>query len=747
MKKINNINKVKEKCYGCCSCAQICVNKAIEMKYNNEGFIYPYIDENKCIECGICLEHCPVIFDKNKNVYNQKCYAVFSNELIAKESSSGGVFTVLSESILERGGVVYGAAFDDEWLVHHILVDNKEDLLKLKTSKYVQSNIEGIYNEIKHILKKGKIVLFTGTPCQVLGLYAFLGKIYENLYTIDIFCHGVPSPLVWKKYLNEIVDIKKVKTINFREKQVSKKVISNYNSWENYNISIIQKNEEKFCQHHRDNIYLIGFLKNLYLRRACYTCPFTRTTRYGDISIGDFWGYRSIDNKQDTNNGMSAVLINSKKGECLFNLSSNIDFKRNVNLTDIIKGNPILKEPSKKNKNRELFMNELQSNKANKIESIIKKYTEDKNVGILNFSSFTWFNYGAVLVGYALEQAIKKSGYSPYTINFIPHRNLFNATDDNPFECFRKKFMNLTGIVTNKVELIKNINNKFSRICIGSDQVLRWSYDFIYYLDWFHGNKNLISYAASFGVSISNISILKKYYIKHCIKRFDTFSVREESSALFLKNELNIDTEVLCDPTLLIQDKEYQKIIDIEAKEELPSEYIAIYFLQHDKNILNNIKYKIIDAYKDDYGNMRSVGDWLNIIKNAKYVITDSFHGSVFSIIFKREFITLSTENSGNERLETLMKQLGINRFITDKTISMDLFNNVIDYNKVDMLLDKLRIDGFNYLKKSLSTKQTYKKIERRKLNILIFIYFILKECFDEVKNSLKQIKILFHKM
>ena len=741
----NNINIIGENCFGCASCVQICTQSAIEMRYN-KGFLYPFVDTYKCTKCGMCLEHCPVNFKFNDNIYNQKCYAAYSNDEIAKDSSSGGIFTILGEYILEQGGVVCGAAFDDEWLVHHILVDNKKDLFKLKTSKYVQSNTKKVYSEIKNTLENNKLVLFTGTPCQVAGLYAFLEKKYKNLYTVDIFCHGVPSPLVWKKYINEITDIKDIININFRDKNINKDFMLNNKGWEDFSLTITKKNGEIFSQNHRENIFFKGFLKNLYLRSSCYICPFTRTLRCGDMSIGDFWGYQRIDKKRDISKGMSAIIINSKKGEQFFQ-KINIDFKKDVKISEIVLGNSILKEPVKKHKNYNIFMNQIIHNNVYSVVNLINEYTEDKNVGVLNFSSITWNNYGAVLVGYAMEQAIKKLGYTPYTINFIPHEKLFYATNDNPFENFRKTFMNLTGIVTNKVELLKYINNKFSKICIGSDQVLRWSYDFIYYLDWFHGNKNLISYAASFGTSTLKFNMIKKYYIKYCVNRFDSFSVREDSSVTFFKNELNINSKVVCDPTLLISSSEYQKIIDKEAKEILPNEYIAIYFLQNNKNILSGITLKIIDAYRDDYGNLRSVGDWLNIIKNAKYVITDSFHGSIFSIIFKKEFITLSTKNKGNERLVSLMKQIGIDRFITDKNISMDLFNDKIDYNKIDTQLDKMRKDGFCFLANSLSIKQTYKKIEKRKFSIVFFIYFIFKECLIDVKNILKKIKFLSHKI
>ena len=369
--KKNNIDIIKNDCFGCSSCVQICTKNAIKMQYNSQGFLYPFIDEYKCIECGVCLTHCPVNFKIRDNIYNQKCYAVYSNDEIAKESSSGGVFTVLSDYILEQGGVVCGAAFDDKWLVHHVLVDNKKDLLKLKTSKYVQSNTKKVYSEIKNVLKSGKYVLFSGTPCQVAGLYSFLEEKYENLYTTDIFCHGVPSPLVWKKYINEIIETKDIISINFRDKNIGKNIASNNKGWQNFSLTILGKNGEEFSQNHQENIFYRGFLKNLYLRCSCYVCPFANTSRCGDISIGDFWGYRVIDDKRDINNGMSAVLINSKKGEYLFNsVNERFEFKKNVKLSDIVNGNPILKEPAKRHNNYKKFMNSFSKNRQCNINII-----------------------------------------------------------------------------------------------------------------------------------------------------------------------------------------------------------------------------------------------------------------------------------------------------------------------------------------------------------------------------------------
>ena len=190
-------------CCGCGSCANACPKMAVSMKENHEGFFTPYVNENLCIGCGLCLKACTILNDKRPNAKEPECYAAQASDDIRAVSSSGGVFTPLAEKILERGGVVCGAAFKEDWTVHHIIVDNKEGLAKLRGSKYVQSDTEDCFKRIKALLKEDRWVLFSGTPCQVAGLYTYLGKEYDTLVTVDIFCHGAPSPGVWKRYLRE----------------------------------------------------------------------------------------------------------------------------------------------------------------------------------------------------------------------------------------------------------------------------------------------------------------------------------------------------------------------------------------------------------------------------------------------------------------------------------------------------------------------------------------------------------------
>ena len=694
------------------------------MRYNIEGFLYPVIDEVACIGCGLCFESCPA--SGRGHVLKTKdpiCYAAYSDEKTAMESSSGGVFSVLAEAVLESGGYVCGAAFDDNWLVSHKIISNKAALPTLKTSKYLQSDTRLVYSAVREVLSGGKSVLFSGTPCQVAGLYSFLGKDYDELLTIDVFCHGVPSPKVWERYISEVSAGGEVTAVNFRDK-LGGDIVNNGQlsiaGWKDCYLTITMgSRKEKFSRHHQDNMFMKGFLQNLYLRRSCTTCPLAKTPRNSDISLGDFWGYEHIDGKRDTSRGISAVLLNTPKGRTFFaGIEHKLQFLRQAEFKDVVNGNPVLQQPCKAHEHRDLFMRGFAELGSNSVSALIAKHLgvpDEKAVGIMNFASYTTHNFGAVMVGYAMEQAIKKLGYQPVTINFVPTSELFNVTGNNPFEMFRRSFMNLTGVVTSKEELSKQINDRFNILCIGSDQIVRggWSHDFAYYLDWVHGRKTLLSYAASFGTSSLDMDRRQKNYAKKCLDRFDAFSVREYSGRDIMKREFGMDVPVVCDPTMLLSSEDYQPIIDAEASVRLPEEYIAYYLLDEKVDRLNELAeyYQIIDAYKDENGDYRSVGDWLNIIKNAKYVVTDSFHGSVFSIIYKKQFIVLPTKNRGNERIETLMKHLGQNCFVTYyESITLDIFSKNIDYTRVEKSLEVIRSDGLFYLKKALATPPKDKK-------------------------------------
>lgn len=349
--------KAKEDCCGCYACYNICPKECITMEADNEGFWYPKIDKDKCINCNLCEKVCPIINKPNSFLYKEKSYAVFNkNEKIRLESSSGGIFSILAEYVINNHGSVYGAAFDKDFNVKHIKITSLQDIELLRGSKYVQSRTNDIFKSIKFDLKNNKMVLFTGTPCQVAGLQSFLQKKYDNLILMDIVCHGVPSPLVWQQYIDELKQNYKqdIKSIYFRDKSTG---------WKTYSVKFLFDKDEYKNFGFKD-IYMKGFLNDIYLRPSCYNCNFK---------------------------GTSLIVIHSEKGKQLFDELSEKMILNEVNLNEAIKYNSSMIKSVKYNEKRNSFFAELNSGKEltdliriytkisfekrvkNKIKSIIKK--------------------------------------------------------------------------------------------------------------------------------------------------------------------------------------------------------------------------------------------------------------------------------------------------------------------------------------------------------------------------------------
>lgn len=310
---MNNISILNKKnCTGCRMCEQICPVNAIKMIENEEGFIEPTVDEKKCINCGICSKKCPQLNDiEYKRLENLEVYAAKNRNIDEqKKSSSGGVFSAIANYVLENEGIVYGCAFNKEFVAEHIGIQKKNELYKLKGSKYVQSNTMDTFNNVKEYLNKNKIVAYSGTPCQIAGLKNFLGKEYENLITIDLLCHGVPSPKTFKEYIKYLENKsgKKIQNYEFRNKEKQ--------YWNlGYKIKItFEENEAKFINGDED-IYTNAFSKGIMLREVCYNCKYTNNKRMGDITLGDFWGVDKTYPKLYDKNGVSVILVNTLKGK------------------------------------------------------------------------------------------------------------------------------------------------------------------------------------------------------------------------------------------------------------------------------------------------------------------------------------------------------------------------------------------------------------------------------------------------
>lgn len=305
----------KEKCCGCTACEQICPKVCISMKEDSEGFLYPFVDSQLCIGCGSCEKVCPVIHPfKPVQELPQSFACKTHSEDLRLQSSSGGMFTTLASKMIDMRGVVFGAMFKEDWSVVHGYTETMEGLKQFQGSKYVQSDLGNTFQTVRNFLKEGRLVLFSGTPCQVAGLNHFLKKKYENLYTIDIVCHSIPSPLVWKKYLKDKQKDSCIKHVTFRDKSAG---------WRNYGLTMSNEfqNVEKGTKD--ENLYMRGFLENLTVRPSCFACPARNYTSGGDIMLADCWGLDKYHPEIDDNKGMSQALILTEKGQKLFDACHN----------------------------------------------------------------------------------------------------------------------------------------------------------------------------------------------------------------------------------------------------------------------------------------------------------------------------------------------------------------------------------------------------------------------------------------
>ena len=334
----------KKNCCGCSACVQRCPKQCIRLEEDTEGFLYPQVDEETCIKCGLCEKVCPILNQADKLSVLEVLAVKNPNDEERMNSSSGGVFLPLAREVINQGGVVFGAVYDESWEVHHVYAEKIEDVYPMMGSKYLQSKIGNSFKDAERFLKQGREVLFVGSPCQIAGLRTYLrNKQYSNLLAVDFLCHGVPSPGVWRRYLAETYggyDAKEqsrlqatagknsvllsslnatspIGDIKFRDKRES--------GWKKYRFIVRQKSASKADQNtvlssdiHYDNPFMRGFLSDIYLRPSCYACKCKNGVNHSDMTIADFWGINQIAPEFDDDKGVGLVLLNTKKGEEYF---------------------------------------------------------------------------------------------------------------------------------------------------------------------------------------------------------------------------------------------------------------------------------------------------------------------------------------------------------------------------------------------------------------------------------------------
>ena len=356
----------KDLCSGCTACASICPKEAIQMIEKEDGFLYPIVDEKKCINCGLCKNSCPMQNEKKVNEKELTAYVFqYNDEKIRKESTSGGAYTAIAEEILDNNGIVFGVAFNNEYNVEHVYVEKKEELYKFRNSKYVQSNPNITFKQVKKFLEDGKPVLYSGTACQISGLKKFLKKEYENLYLVDVVCRAVPSPKLWKKYLEvQRKKYKNPKKILFREK---------YYGYKYSNLSIYGENNE----YHRgidSDPYLRAFFSNICDRESCYSCKFKTQYRESDITIWDCFNVNNFYKELDDDKGTTRILVQSKKGKDIIDRIAKKHICREINPEKAISDFNGMLNKVKYNSNRENFVKDMNQLEP---EVLFKKYFPD----------------------------------------------------------------------------------------------------------------------------------------------------------------------------------------------------------------------------------------------------------------------------------------------------------------------------------------------------------------------------------
>lgn len=336
-------------CTGCMACLDICKHNAIKQVIDKNGFVFPKIDKEKCVSCKQCQKICPVN-NQYKNTKSSIVLACWNNsKKIRISSSSGGVFFLLAEAVIKSGGIVYGAALNENLYIEHQRITSLSDIKNIQGSKYVQSNTKGIFKLVKNDLENDKIVLFSGTPCQVSGLKTYINKKYPKLICIDLVCHGVPSPQLFTDYIHYITQKynKPPKNIIFRYKKPN---------WTVSSMKIDFVNKQSYISSKFNDPYLSFFLSDLSLRPSCFYCKFSTEERAGDITLGDFWNFKALQfDQRSIEKGVSLVILSTLKGKQLFNhISCNL-YMKECNWIDAHNSNQSLSRPWRKPENYEEF--------------------------------------------------------------------------------------------------------------------------------------------------------------------------------------------------------------------------------------------------------------------------------------------------------------------------------------------------------------------------------------------------------
>lgn len=702
----HNISEVQD-CIGCMSCTDSCPTGAIHAEYNEEGFLVPIVDAASCTGCRQCVQACPLCSPIKGSPNPEECYAIMASDEARRKASSGGVFPILAEYIIRQDGYVAGAVFTDDFMVKHIVSDQMDEVRRMFESKYVQSDTREIYPQIRQLLDDGRLVLFSGCACQVAALHTFLKKRkYANLITIDVVCHGVPSPGVWKNHLAEQGDIA---SVSFRDKALF--------GW-NPSLSMIDTNGNQKMDPSTTPPYFFAFLHNWILRGSCYDCHFKRQ-KYSDITLGDFWGI-NVFLSFDDGLGTSFVTANTPAGRNLLaQLQEYWKKQARSPVAAAQKFNTSISTSVKRTIPRNVFFkNYNKESLAESIQDMKKKMHFDIGLVVM------WAqNYGNALTNYALYTYLEEQGYRVLAIDTLTPAILCPTGVMGDFAKAEYRLSSDYFINSDS----NSINEACDCFVVGSDQ--NWNYKYqqlwkhgdYFYLDFATENKKKISFGTSFGEPAAAIPAKLG---RPLFQRFDAISSREEFGVSLCRDVYGANACKVTDPVFLLEREDYEKLAARSSCQEKYA-FIMTYILNPTprkrqlcleiQKRLGGIKLvNFLDCNSDnehynqiimEYNNIRCrapLEDVVYYMLHSQFMITDSFHGTCFAILFHKPFVTI--RNRERYRFATFEKYTALSDRIIeeDSPWKLDQWIQDIDYAPVDVLLQQEIEESKEFLRKNL---------------------------------------------